>query len=247
MRLKKQYGQHLLVSTGVLKKIVEELGVEEGDKVVEIGPGTGNLTLLLLQTPLAELHAIELDPDMLKILQRVEDKRLQLHHADASRFPLCSLGENLKVVGNLPYNVASLIVENTVLHHRCIPLALYMVQKEVGEKLQEGASWLSFFVRTFYDVFYIMSVPPQFFRPPPKVNSALVKLVRKDTLPQLDLFEYKKFLDILFSHRRKALKNKLESSILEKVGVDPMLRVEQLDLNTVLRLFAVWLDSKKAL
>ncbi len=238
MKLKKHLGQHLLVAKGVLERIVEFLTLKEEDVVVEIGPGTGNLTREILKKSFKELHLLEIDVQMVEILQRgIQEERVFIHKEDVTKFNLCSLGKNLKVVGNLPYNVASLILENTVFHHFCIPMAVYMLQKEVAEKIQKGPSWLSTFVRTFYRVEYLMSLPARFFVPQPKVQSGLIRLSRKENPPELDLEDYKSFLVGIYSMRRKALKNKVSETILHKAGIDPMCRVEALEPDRVLMLY----------
>ncbi|WP_340689916.1 16S rRNA (adenine(1518)-N(6)/adenine(1519)-N(6))-dimethyltransferase RsmA [Hydrogenobacter thermophilus] len=238
MRLKKRYGQHILLSKGVIKAIVERLSIQEGDILLEIGPGTGNLTRELLNTPLKKLYLIEIDPQMVHELKKIEDDRVEIFLADATQFDICSLGGELKLVGNLPYNVASLIVENTVIHRKCIPFALFMLQKEVAEKLLKGPSWLSTFVRTFYDLNYVMSVPARFFFPKPKVQSALLEFVRK---PDGEMIEnekdYKRFLTKLYSMRRKAIKSKIEEDILKMANIDPLKRVEELSVAHVLLLY----------
>jgi 16S rRNA (adenine1518-N6/adenine1519-N6)-dimethyltransferase len=245
MPLKKELGQHLLVAKGVLSKIVEFISPQESDLLVEIGPGTGNLTKEVLKYPFKELHLIEIDPQMIERLrEEIKDSRVFIHQADASKFDLCSLGENLKVFGNLPYNVASLIVENTVFHHRCVPVAIYMLQKEVAQKLQKGAGWLSAFLQTFYSVEYLMSLPARFFMPPPKVQSGLIRLKRKKEVPELDLKEYKRFLTSLYALKRKALKNKLSESLLLEAGIDPMARVESLSVEKVLLLYNTWQKAR---
>jgi len=239
MRLKKSFGQHLLTSEGVLEKIADALEIEEGEKVVEIGGGTGNLTRKLLKRPLGKLFVIELDKEMVEKLKEIEDERLEVIEGDASRFPLCSLGDSLKVAGNLPYNVASLILENTVYNRECVPLAVYLLQKEVAEKLEgkKDTGWLSTFVRTFYEVEYLMTVPPRFFRPPPKVQSGLVRLKRKEKLPVKDAKKYKAFLTKLFANRRKVLRKKVDEELLRKAGVRPEARAEELSLEDFLKLY----------
>ena len=238
-KLKKSFGQHLLVSEGVLNKIAEELNIQEGETIVEIGGGTGNLTRVLLKYPLKRLYVIELDDEMIEHLKSISDERLKIIKADASSFSFCSLGNDLKVVGNLPYNVASLIIENTVYHKDCIPLAVYMVQKEVAEKLEgkKDTGWLSVFVRTFYDVEYVMSVPARFFVPPPKVTSAVIKLKRNEKIRVDDLKNYKSFLTRLFENRRKVLRKKIDQSILEKAEINPNARVEELKLEDFFKLY----------
>ncbi|MCS7307115.1 MAG: 16S rRNA (adenine(1518)-N(6)/adenine(1519)-N(6))-dimethyltransferase RsmA [Aquificaceae bacterium] len=229
MKLKKHLGQHILVARGVITRILEFINPEDGDVLVEIGPGTGNLTLEVLKHPFKELHLIEIDKDMvLKLKERIKDERVRIHMEDAVGFDFCSLGSSLKVFGNLPYCVASLILENTVFHNACVREAVYMLQKEVAEKLQKGTSWLSTFVNTFYRLEYLMSLPARFFVPPPKVQSGLVKLSRRENPPEVDLKDYKKFLTSLYATRRKALKNKLPLDILTLLDIDPMLRVEAL-------------------
>ncbi|RUM31534.1 MAG: 16S rRNA (adenine(1518)-N(6)/adenine(1519)-N(6))-dimethyltransferase [Aquifex sp.] len=239
VKLKKSLGQHILVSEGVLKKIAEELEVKEGDTVVEVGGGTGNLTKILLQYPLKKLYVIELDERMVERLREIGDERLEVIKGDASEFTFCDFGKKLKLVGNLPYNVASLIIENTVYNKECIPLAVYMVQKEVAEKLQgkKDTGWLSVFVRTFYDVSYVMTVPPRFFVPPPKVQSAVIKLIKNEKISVKDLKKYKHFLTKVFQNRRKALRKKIPEELLKEANIDPNARVEQLKLEDFLKLY----------
>ncbi len=239
LRLKKSFGQHLLVSEGVLTKIAEELEIKEGDTVVEIGGGTGNLTRMLLNYPLGKLYVLELDDEMIEHLRKIQDERLEILKADASEFPFCSLGKDLKVVGNLPYNVASLIIENTVYNKDCVPLAVYMVQKEVAEKLEgkKDTGWLSVFLRSFYDLEYVMSVPARFFVPPPKVTSAVIKLKKNEKIRVDNLKDYKAFLTKLFENRRKVLRKKIDKRILEKAGINPDARVEELWLEDFFKLY----------
>lgn len=240
MKLKKHLGQHLLVAPGVLDRIAQLIDPREGEVLVEIGPGTGNLTKKVLAHPFKELHLLEIDQDMIRSLREsIKDPRVVIHEADAVSFDFCSLGENLKVFGNLPYNVASLIVENTVFYHRCIPQAIYMLQKEVAEKIQKGPSWLSTFVRTFYKVEYLMSIPSRFFYPKPKVQSGLIRLTRKEELPKVDLKDYKNFLTRLYSMRRKAIKHKLPEEVLLELSIDPMCRVESLDPEKLLLIYNI--------
>ncbi|MCX8164149.1 MAG: 16S rRNA (adenine(1518)-N(6)/adenine(1519)-N(6))-dimethyltransferase RsmA [Aquificaceae bacterium] len=238
MRLKKHLGQHLLVAGGVIARIAQLIDPKEDEVLVEIGPGTGNLTREVLKYPFRELHLLEVDPSMVERLrEELRDVRISIHLVDATDFEFCTLGEDLKVFGNLPYNVASLIVENTVLNHKCIYQAVYMLQKEVAEKLQKGSSWLSTFVRTFYSLDYLMSLPARFFLPPPKVQSALVRLSRKEDLPRVDLRDYKNFLTNLYAMKRKSLKKKIQENLLLELGLDPMLRVEALNPEEVLLLY----------
>ncbi len=238
LRLKKFYGQHLLVAPGILKRIVEFAQLEVGDTVMEIGPGTGNLTREILSKPIKELHCLEIDKEMIEELKKIQDERLRLHHTDASHFDYCTLGDSLKLLGNLPYNSASLILERTVLSHRCVATAVFMVQKEVAQKVIKGQSWLGVFVNTFFETEYLMTVPPRFFLPPPKVQSAVIRLKSKEPEPKIEPEDYKTFLTSLFSFRRKVLKNKIPEELLQKAQIDPKRRVEELSLEEVQRLYS---------
>jgi 16S rRNA (adenine1518-N6/adenine1519-N6)-dimethyltransferase len=244
--LKKSLGQHLLIASGVLKKLVEFCKIKENEVVVEIGPGTGNLTKELLKTPLKTLYLLELDPEMVKTLKkRISDSRVIIIQADATCFDFHSLKEkSLKLVGNLPYNVASLIIENTIYHKDIIPQAFYMLQKEVAEKLlKESRAWLSVFLQTFYDVKYLMGLPARFFYPRPKVSSAFIKLEKNEKADVKDLRLYKKFLTKVFSFKRKMLKQKLDTEIIKKAGISPEKRVENLTLKEFLLLYASFLEA----
>ena len=244
--LKKRFAQHLLIGSGILQKLVDLAEIKPKETVVEIGPGTGNLTKKLLNTPLKKLFLIEIDPEMIEHLKNIiKDERVVFINADATKFDFSLLKErNLKLIGNLPYNVASLIIENTVMHKNCIPCAFYMVQKEVAERLIDEKSWLSIFVKTFYEIKYLMSIPAKFFIPPPKVISAFIKLERKDFKESFNLKEYKNFLTKLFSQKRKMIKHKIDETYLKKSGISGEKRVEELELKDFLSLYFAFLKSK---
>ena len=244
--LKKRFAQHLLIGSGILQKLVDLAEIKPEETVVEIGPGTGNLTKKLLNTPLKKLFLIEIDPEMIEHLKNIiKDERVVFINADATKFDFSLLKErNLKLIGNLPYNVASLIIENTVMHKNYIPCAFYMVQKEVAERLIDEKSWLSIFVKTFYEIKYLMSVPAKFFIPPPRVISAFIKLERKDFKESFNLKEYKNFLTKLFSQKRKMIKHKIDETYLKKSGISGEKRVEELELKDFLSLYFAFLKSK---
>lgn len=242
IKLKKRFGQHLLISLGVLKKIAEFAELEEEDTVVEIGPGTGLLTRELLKYPIKKLFLIELDSEMVAYLKNnLKDERIVLIQADATSFNYAELNEReLKILGNLPYNVASLIVENIVFYHTLIPFSLFLVQKEVAEKWLSGKSWLSLFIQTFYDLEYLMTVPPRFFKPPPKVDSALIRFKKSIKKEISDLKNYKKFLTLLYQHKRKMLRKKFPEKLLKEVNLSGTLRPEDLNLKEVFHLYEKW-------
>jgi 16S rRNA (adenine1518-N6/adenine1519-N6)-dimethyltransferase len=241
-RLRKDLGQHLLVSPGVLRRLVEFLDLSGEDTVVEIGGGSGNLTREILKGGPKKVFTLEIDPHMAEVLRSIKDPRLTVIEADATLFDLCSLGENLKVIGNLPYNVASLIVENTVRCRSCVPLALFMVQKEVALRItgKGEPGWITLFVNTFYRTEYMMSLPPKFFLPRPKVESGVVRFLRREDAPDLDPDRFKRFLTFLFSGRKKKLKNLLPEGVVRSASLDPNLRPHQLSREEILKLYNVF-------
>jgi 16S rRNA (adenine1518-N6/adenine1519-N6)-dimethyltransferase len=112
-----------------------------------------------------------------------------------------------------------------------------MVQKEVAERWMGIESWLSVFIQTFYDIEYMMTVPPRFFVPQPKVDSAVIRLKRKPKIEAFNLKDYKGFLVKLFANRRKALRSKLPSDLLERANISPLARAEELSVEDFRRLY----------
>ncbi len=239
MKLKKSLGQHILVSAGVLEKISKCLNFGKDDTVVEIGGGTGNLTRELLKREMKKLVVIEIDKWMVEVLKGIDDERLEIVEADARFYRFCSLGEELYVVGNLPYNAYSFIIENIVRHRVCVREACFLLQKEVAERIEgiRNVSWLSLLVRSFYRVEYVMTVPPRFFKPPPKVNSGLIKMSRMDKGENINTDKYVKLLKRLFADRRKMLRKKIEEEILKKCGINPEARAEELNPENTLCIY----------
>jgi len=239
---KKSLGQHFLKSKGVVEKIAESLEISPTDTVVEIGPGTGVLTEEILKREPKKLVALELDRELYNLLKEKFGKnpKFEVINTDATKVDFCKFGKPIKLVGNLPYNVGSLIVLNTVRAKDCIDRAVYMLQKEVAERLtlkHKKPSWLGILLNTFFETEYLMSVPPRFFNPPPKVVSSVIKLVPKKEQPNIDIDNYKRFLEKLFSLRRKMLKQKLPLNVLEKANIDPHKRVEELSLTDFINLY----------
>ncbi|MEN3033415.1 MAG: 16S rRNA (adenine(1518)-N(6)/adenine(1519)-N(6))-dimethyltransferase RsmA [Aquificaceae bacterium] len=236
MRLKKSLGQHILISRGVCQAIAEFLNPEEEDVLIEIGPGTGSLTIEVLKFNFKRLHLVEIDQKMLEKLLFIEDKRVYFHHADATSFDFCSLNSEVRVFGNLPYCAWSGIIVNFILHKNCIKDGLFLLQKEVAQNLQKESSLMSVFVRSFFKVEYLMTVPGRFFRPVPRVQSGLIRLQKhKDT--ELDLKSYLRFLKEVFKKPKAQLCKKLDAELLESLGIEPTKRVHELKPEDFLRLF----------
>ena len=247
-KTKKKFGQHLLISEGVIQKIVDVIDVKENDIIVEIGVGTGQLTEEILKRNPRILYGIEIDETAYPIIEeRFKDyKNFILIKEDFFDVNLRELtnGEKIKLVGNLPYNVSSLILINTAFYIDILYFSVFMVQKEVAEKLiakpkTKNYTFLSVFIQTFFNVEYIMSVPARFFKPPPKVTSAVVKLTPKQELPVSleEMKRYKNFISKLFSNKRKMLRTKIDKDILHQAGIPETARVEELTLEDFLNLY----------
>jgi len=243
MKLKKSLGQHLLVGRGILEALVNFVSPKEGEVLIEIGPGTGNLTKILLNCPLKKLILVEVDEEMIEHLKKeLNDERIVFLKADARSLnyeEVCKFAgvKELKLVGNLPYYAASHILERAVHYHEFIREMFFMVQKEVAERLQSKESWLSVFVRTFYEVNYLTTIPPRFFLPPPKVYSAFVSFKRKKTFPRINTEVYKKLLTKAFSGKRKMLRKKLPEALLKRANICPEKRAHELEVKEFLRLY----------
>lgn len=246
---KKHLGQHFLISKSVIEKIVDEIDISQENIVVEIGPGTGALTEeILLRNPKI-LYAIEIDTTVYPVLEEKFSKYsnfklIKSDFFDVNLYELISDEEKIKLAGNLPYNVASLMIIDCGFKLDILELCVFMIQKEVAEKLiakpkTKDYTFLSVFIQTFFDVKYIMSVPARFFNPPPKVTSAVVKLTPKQNIAINNVKKYKNFVSHLFQNRRKMIKSKIEEEMLNKAGISPNLRAEELSVEDFIRIFEV--------
>ncbi|WP_457621407.1 16S rRNA (adenine(1518)-N(6)/adenine(1519)-N(6))-dimethyltransferase RsmA [Persephonella sp.] len=247
-RPKKKFGQHLLISKGVIDRIVDCLDIRKNDTIVEIGVGTGQLTEEILRRNPKIVYGIEIDQTVYPIIEdRFKDfENFVLIKKDFFDVDLRKLtDEKIKLTGNLPYNVASHILVNTAFYIDILQLAVFMIQKEVAQKLvgkpkTKDYTFMTVFLQTFFDIEYVMSVPARFFSPPPKVTSAVVKMTPKDRFPVPFEFmkKYKNFISMLFSNRRKMLRSKIEKDILEKAGINPTSRAEELSVEDFVKLFS---------
>ena len=249
-KTKKSLGQHLLVSEGVIKRIADYIDIKEDDTIVEIGVGTGQLTEEILRRKPKILYGIEIDE---RVYPLVEDRLksyenfilIKKDYFDVNIRELAN-GNKIKIVGNLPYNVASLILIDTAFYIDLIVFNIFMIQKEVAEKLvakpkTKAYSFMSVFLQTFFNTEYLMSVPPRFFSPPPKVVSAVVKLTPKEKIPipLEEINNYKKFVSNLFSNRRKMLRSKIDIELLKKANISPTARAEELTVEDFIRLYKI--------
>jgi 16S rRNA (adenine1518-N6/adenine1519-N6)-dimethyltransferase len=244
---RRRFGQNFLVAPGVTAKIVAAIDPRPGDRVVEIGPGMGALTHVLLER-LPELHAIEIDRDLsARLSERYPSERLHLHVGDALAFDFGCLGSELRVVGNLPYNISSPLLFHLARVAERLRDAHFMLQREVVERMAAAPGTksygrLSVMLQYRFAVQKLFRVAPGSFRPIPKVESALVRLIPHRPLPiqARDEAVFAALVAQAFSLRRKTLRNALRESVAEAdwsaAGIDPRLRPETLAVTDFVRL-----------
>lgn len=252
---KKQLGQHFLHEAGVVDKIVRAIDPAPGERLVEIGPGQGALTLPLLRRILAvagatapdpALTVIEFDRDLIAGLERIgtEVAPLRIVHADVLTVNLAELAgaASIRLVGNLPYNISSPILFHALEHAAVITDMHFMLQKEVVERMAAGPGSkvygrLSVMLQAYCRVTPLLKVPPGAFRPAPKVDSAVVRLQPKapDEIAVRDRQRFAAIVRAAFGQRRKTLHNALKDVCtddeMRAAGLDPILRAEQVPVS----------------
>ena len=252
---KKSLGQHFLHERGIVDKLVLAIDPRPGDRIVEIGPGQGALTFPLLDRHGA-LTAIEFDRDLLEPLTAAARApgEVALIHAGVVNVDFSALAGNssadngpIRLVGNLPYNLSSPILFHALDHAAAVRDMHFMLQKEVVDRLAAGAGRKGYgrvggVVWGGCSRTALFKVPPGAFRPPPKVDSAVVRLVPR--LPaQIGIDDPRRFADVVraaFGQRRKTLRNALgnvcTTEQIVAAGIDPQRRAEQLEVADFVRL-----------
>ena len=252
---KKHLGQNFLHDRSVIDKIVLALAPRVGDVIVEIGPGQGALTFPLLRKH-GELTAIEFDRDLHAPLQAAarEHGHLHLIEGDVLGVDFTALAVTrgdangqIRLVGNLPYNLSSPILFHALDHAPAIRDMHFMLQKEVVERMASGPGnkvygRLTVMLQAYCAVTPLFIVPPGAFRPAPKVESAVVRLIPKST-DQIEVIDRQVFANVVraaFGQRRKTLRNALNgvagSMHIEAAGLRPDARAEQVEVGGFVRL-----------
>ena len=235
MKTRKRFGQHFLHDPGVLKRLVEAIAPAERDVIVEIGPGEGALTRpLLARVP--HLTAIEIDRDLAaRLAGEFASSRLSVIRADALEFDFSALAPGLRIVGNLPYNISTPILFHLARYAARVRDMHFMLQREVVQRMVAKHSTpdygrLSVMLQTRFGMHRLFNVSPGAFRPPPKVDSAVVRLVPLAEAPDWDQALLENIVRQAFSARRKTLRNALglEPADCEVLGIDARARPENL-------------------
>ncbi|MGG6229579.1 16S rRNA (adenine(1518)-N(6)/adenine(1519)-N(6))-dimethyltransferase RsmA [Tenacibaculum sp. SDUM215027] len=256
VRAKKHLGQHFLNDENIAKKIADSLTENGYDNVLEIGPGMGVLTKYLLEKK-PKVTVMELDSESVTYLQEtfpVEHFKL---NTSKEKFTIIE-GDFLKknfteifdkqqvaIIGNFPYNISSQIVFKAIENREFVPEFSGMFQKEVAQRIaeKEGSKTygiLSVLTQAFYDAEYLFTVPPSVFNPPPKVDSGVIRLIRKEnyTLP-VDEKLFFRVVKTAFNQRRKMLRSSLKSfNLSDTLKEDPIfaMRPEQLSVQKFIEL-----------
>lgn len=250
-RPRKRFGQNFLHDPGVIQRIVQAIAPQPGDNLVEIGPGQGAITTELL-TLVGQMHAIELDRDLVTPLaQRCASLgEIQIHNSDALKYDFSQLAEAdrpLRVVGNLPYNISTPLLFHLLDQSDQILDMHFMLQKEVVDRMaaEPGSKTygrLTVMLQARAEVNSLFNIGPGAFNPPPKVDSAFVRLLPLNPPPfriaDWDLFS--NLVSQAFSQRRKTLRNSLSKILsadtIRAADIDPGSRAEQLSVAEFVKL-----------
>jgi 16S rRNA (adenine1518-N6/adenine1519-N6)-dimethyltransferase len=247
---KKRLGQHFLHERGVISKIVQAVDPQPGDRLVEIGPGQGAITFPLLERH-HELTVIEFDRDLIAPLTAAAQAHGTLHviHSDVLQvdFTALAAGGTIRLVGNLPYNLSSPILFHALDHAAVVRDMHFMLQKEVVDRMAAGPGSkvygrLGVMLQAYCRVTPLFDVPPGAFNPPPKVDSAVVRLVPKAEadIAVHDRAMYSRVVRDAFNQRRKTLRNALsnvcDAEAIAAAGIEPSLRAEQVPVDAFIAL-----------
>ena len=246
-KAKKRFGQHFLTDRHYVDRIVHAIAPKPGDAMVEIGPGTGILTRELLPR-MGHLHVIEIDRDLAAALRAgFPGEKLTVHEGDALDFDFDSLPSPLRVVGNLPYNVSTPILFRMAAIADRLRDCVFMLQKEVVERMVAEPSTpdygrLSVMLQYRFNMALAVRVPPGAFTPPPKVDSAVVRMepLGADRPRARDETLFARVVAGAFEQRRKMLRSALRSVLpaqaFERAGVDASRRGETLSVGEFIAL-----------
>jgi 16S rRNA (adenine1518-N6/adenine1519-N6)-dimethyltransferase len=244
---RRRFGQNFLVDRTVIAAIVKAIAPRPDDRMVEIGPGLAALTAPLVEAreavagDVTPLQVVELDRDLAaRLRKRFDAKRMVVHEADALAFDFASLAPaaaSLRVVGNLPYNISTPLLFHLLAIADRVVDQHFMLQKEVVARMVAAPGTsdfgrLSVMLQVRYDMESLFDVPPTAFEPPPKVTSAIVRMIPLPaaSLKIRDQALFARIVMTAFGQRRKMLRNSLEAhaEAMEALGVSPTARAEEI-------------------
>ncbi len=261
IELKKSLGQNFLTDVNIVKKIVNTADVDKDTSVIEIGPGIGALTEILLQDA-NDVTAVEIDQRLIPILEQTfAEENFQVINEDFLKIEADYLQglvqkDKVKVVANLPYYITTAIITKILLDMPFIDELYIMVQKEVAERIAADSKTkkynsLSVFCQTISDVKYEFTVKKTVFDPVPKIDSAIISFKRKEI--DIDIYAFEKFVQNAFKQKRKTVVNNLNASyqiskeeiiaFLEENNYKPTLRSEEISVEEFKTFYAAFKEK----
>ena len=219
---RKRFGQHFLTDRGIIEDIVQAIAPQAGQSMVEIGPGLGAMTQPLVER-LGHLTVIELDRDLAVLLRKKSE--LSVIESDVLRVDFRQLADaataKLRIVGNLPYNISTPILFHLLDVADVVQDQHFMLQKEVIDRMvaqpsTSDYSRLSVMLQWRYAMENVLDVPPESFDPPPRVDSAIVRMVPRAQVPRVDAARLSTLVLVAFSQRRKLLRHTLGKYLQEQ-------------------------------
>ena len=251
IKAKKSLGQNFLIDKNIIDKIINTVSVE-GNEVLEVGPGTGNLTKEILKNNPSKMYLVEKDTFLAEDLQEIIDKRVKVFNEDILKFDENSLSKNKIIVfGNLPYNVSTEILSKWITKLKndyWFSDLILMFQKEVADRIiaqfnSSSYGRLSILANWRLNINKICDISPESFSPRPKIKSSLIHFTPKKNFAKIkDPLNLEKITRIFFSHRRKMLKKPFNqifnrnNDLLEKLNINLNLRPQNLDFDTYYKL-----------
>ena len=247
MKAKKKFGQNFLVDRYFISKIVKEINPKNSANILEIGPGKGAITLPILKKT-NHISVVEIDPDMIKILKhKISTKNISILDADVLGINDEFFKKFNKIIGNLPYYIATEIILKLTKIYSSSSELYFMVQKEVAERITAKPSNKSFgrlsvILQYYFDTELLFEIPPEAFSPQPKITSAFIRLIRKKrvSLKVVDKDSFEKIVKVAFSQKRKTIKNNFKNILFDKdffnLEISPKIRSEALTIDQFIKL-----------
>jgi 16S rRNA (adenine1518-N6/adenine1519-N6)-dimethyltransferase len=251
IRAKKSLGQNFLIDKNIIDKIINTVSIKDNE-ILEVGPGTGNLTKEILKNNPSRMYLIEKDNFLADSLKDINDERIKIFNEDILKFDVNSLSNNQIIVfGNLPYNISTEILSTWIINLKnnyWFSDLVLMFQKEVADRIiaqfnTSAYGRLSILANWRLNINKICDISPECFSPRPKIQSTLIHFTPKKKFAEIkDPINLEKITRIFFSHRRKMLKKPFNQifngniDLLNKLNIDLNLRPQNLDFNTYYQL-----------
>ena len=247
MKAKKKFGQNFLVDRYFISRIVNEVNPKEGNNILEIGPGKGAITEPILKKT-NHISVVEIDPDMIKILKhKISTKNISILAEDVLGINDEFFEKFNKIIGNLPYYIATEIILKLTKIYSSSSELYFMVQKEVAERITANPSSKSFgrlsvILQYYFDTELLFELPPEAFSPQPKITSAFIRLIRKKRVSPkvINKDNFEQIVKIAFSQKRKTIKNNFKNILFDKdffsLEISPKIRSEALTIDQFIKL-----------